>query len=252
MASGTILLNNSPAGSNGTYIQGKIVWEEVEQTTSGVPPLTSKVKATLWVRKANDSTTLTTKTGGSWTYSYQIADATASNQTFTADVLGWTQIPNWTLTKTITHNATTGKATCYLWASITSPSTSTAVPSQTTSGGKTVTLDTLYVAPTYSASSISANSSSVRMGESVSFTINRSSTALTHVVTYNVNGYTGYISTNATTSCSWTVPDLLSYTNGKNTTATINMITVKIISTNFCRIKFRIATSLSATEISVM
>lgn len=56
------------------------------------------------------------------------------------------------------------------------------------------------------ATTPTASASSVNIGDSVTFTLNRASTAFTHRLTYKFGSLTGTIGTDLTTSKAWTVP----------------------------------------------
>lgn len=139
MASKTIELNRS--ASSGTYIIGKIVCD----ATADYEKNNSDVTCRIYVRKDNDSTLLTIKTGGSWTYNMTINGKVFSG-TVTKDVL-----LDWVLLATVSvsdiaHNDD-GTKDIAVSGWVTAPSTSV-VAGHKTSGSGTFTLDTVPRAST--------------------------------------------------------------------------------------------------------
>lgn len=139
MANKTIELNRS--ASSGTYIIGKIVCDATADHTLN----NSDVTCRIYVRKDNDSTLLTIKTGGTWTYNMTI-NGKAFSGTVKKDVL-----LDWVLLATVSvsdiaHNDD-GTKSIAVSGSVTAPSTSV-VAGHKTSGSGTFTLDTVPRAST--------------------------------------------------------------------------------------------------------
>lgn len=191
MASGSFNLTKS---SGDAYIVGMIKWSSTANTSGNY----SAVKATIYVRKDNDSTILTIPTSGTWTYSITVNGSTTSGS-ISKDVLtDWVELGSYTVAK-INHNADGGK-TITISGSVTGP-TGTSMAGKVTSGSKSVALDTIP-----RASSVSATNANI--GSKPTITINRASSSFTHTLTYSFGGLTGTIATKttATSITTWTVP----------------------------------------------
>lgn len=139
MASKTIDLNRS--ATSGTYIIGQIVCD----ATADYDLNNSDVTCRIFVRKDNDSTLLTVKTGGTWSYNMTI-NGKAFSGTVKKDVL-----LDWVLLATVSvsdiaHNDD-GTKSIAVSGWVTAPSTSV-VAGHKTSGSGTVTLDTVPRAST--------------------------------------------------------------------------------------------------------
>lgn len=138
MASATINLNKSV--SSGNYIIGKIEWSSTADNNSN----TSGVTAKLYVRKYNDSVTLTVPTSGKWSYSLTVNGSEISGS-IRKDVL-----TDWVLlaTKSITvdHN-NDGTKSITISGSVTAP-TGTSLEGHKTSGSGTAKMDTVPRATT--------------------------------------------------------------------------------------------------------
>lgn len=229
MASGTIILPASSHGYYDNFLQAKIDWVESEQTTSGVAPLTSKVTCSISVKKGNDSVHLTEQSIGDWTWNLNIGGTTYSGTTHTGVLLDWVTLASGK-TATITHNATTGEATINISGSVkvTAP-TNMSLYNKQSSGNSNVTLDKLYVKPQYNPSTITANKSSVQMGSTITFTMNREASEITHDLTLSYGGKTTSLATGVGASYTWTVPDLLD--SGITGSATVTCAS-KVGSTN--------------------
>lgn len=106
-----------------------------------------------------------------------------------------------TITKTLTHNADGTHKAISISGKFDVSGTTLGTGTVSTS----LTLDTIPRATTPKVSSTSVN-----MGESVTFTLDRASSAFTHKLTYSFEGSTGTIGTDITTSKSWEVPNLAS------------------------------------------
>ena len=190
MASGSFNLSKS---SGDAYIVGMIKWSSTANTGGNY----SAVKATIYVRKDNDSTILTIPTSGTWTYSLTVNGSTKSGS-ISKDVLtDWVELASYTVAK-INHDADGGK-TITISGSVTGPS-GTSMAGKVTSGSKSVALDTIP-----RASSVTATNANI--GSKTTITISRASSSFTHTLTYSFGGLTGTIATKTTsTSVSWTVP----------------------------------------------
>ena len=190
MASSSFNLTKS---SGDSYIIGMIKWSSTANTSGNY----SAVKATIYVRKDNDSMTLTIPTSGTWSYSLTINGSTKSGS-ISKDVLtDWVELASYTVAK-INHDAD-GDKTITISGSVTGPS-STSMAGKVTSGSKNVDLDTIP-----RASSVTATNANI--GSKTTITISRASSSFTHTLTYSFEGLTGTIATKTTsTSVSWTVP----------------------------------------------
>ena len=139
MANKTIELNRSV--SSGTYIIGKIVCD----ATADYELNNSDVTCRIYVRKDNDDTLLTIKTGGTWAYSMTINGKTFSGTVKKDVLLDWVLLATVSVSD-IAHNDD-GTKSITVSGSVTAPSTSV-VAGQKTSGSGTVTLDTVPRAST--------------------------------------------------------------------------------------------------------
>ena len=190
MASSSFNLTKS---SGDSYIIGRITWSSTPNTSGNY----SSVKATLYVRKDNDSTTLTIPTAGTWSYSITINGNTISGTISKSVLTDWVEIASHTVAK-INHNADGGK-TITISGSVTGPS-GTSMAGKVTSGSKSVALDTIP-----RASSVTATNANI--GSKTTIAISRAASSFTHTLTYAFGGLTGTIATKTTsTSIAWTVP----------------------------------------------
>ena len=133
MASGTILFPKSQ--SSGRYIEAKIEWESVAYNDRN----TSDVTVNLYVRKGHHSQTLTDPTGGSWKYSLDVSDSTASGSV-KKSVLTWELLRTRTITD-IAHNSD-GTKSVTIAGSVTGPA-STSLEGHKSSGSEEIILDTI-------------------------------------------------------------------------------------------------------------
>ena len=150
MANKTIELNRS--ATSGSYIIGKIVCD----TTADYDRNNSDVTCRIYVRKDNDSLTLTIPTGGTWAYSMTI-NGKAFSGTVSKDVL-----LDWVLLATVTvsdiaHNDD-GTKSIAVSGWVTAPS-GTTLSGHKTSGSGTVTFDTVPRASTM------ASAGNITLGE---------------------------------------------------------------------------------------
>lgn len=134
MANKTIELNRSV--SSGTYIIGKIVCD----ATADYELNNSDATCRIYVRKDNDDTLLTIKTGGTWAYSMTINGKTFSGTVKKDVLLDWVLLATVSVSD-IAHNDD-GTKSITVSGSVTAPSTSVAA-GQKTSGSGTFTLDTV-------------------------------------------------------------------------------------------------------------
>lgn len=134
MANKTIELNRS--ASSGTYIIGKIVCD----ATADYELNNSDVTCRIYVRKDNDNTLLTIKTGGTWAYSMTINGKTFSGTAKKDVLLDWVLLATVSVSD-IAHNDD-GTKSIAISGSVTAPSTSVAAGHKT-SGSGTFTLDTV-------------------------------------------------------------------------------------------------------------
>lgn len=214
MATGTFSLTKSSNNSSGSYIIGKIDWS----STKNIEGNYSSVTATLYCKKLNDSMTLTQTTGGTWTYSLNINGSTISGSVKKDILSDWVAMATHTVSK-VSHNAD-GAKTITISGSVTAPSGSS-YAGLTSSGSKSVALDTIP-----RASSVTATNANI--GSTTTITINRASSSFTHTLEYSFAGLTGTIATKtASTSVSWTVPTTFyaKIPNAKSGTCTITCTT---------------------------
>lgn len=134
MANKTINLNRS--ASSGTYIIGKIVCD----ATADYDLNNSDVTCRIYVRKDNDDTLLTIKTGGTWGYSMTINGKTFSGTVKKDVLLEWVLLATVSVSD-IAHNDD-GTKDITVSGSVTAPSTSV-VAGHKSSGSGTFTLDTV-------------------------------------------------------------------------------------------------------------
>lgn len=138
MASGTIYLNKSSSTSGGSWLEGRIVWS----STSNKSANTSDVTLTLQIRK-NANITLTQGTGGTWKYSLLIDGkyGISNDSIYKTGVLtSWVTIATKTIFGFVHHSD--GKRSIEISGSCSGPS-GTSLSGKTTSGSKTVSLDTI-------------------------------------------------------------------------------------------------------------
>ena len=147
MASATINLSKSV--SSGNYIIGKIEWSSTADNDSN----TSGVTAKLYVRKYNDSVTLTVPTSGKWSYSLIVNGSDVSGSIRKDVLTSWVLIA--TKTVTVDHN-NDGAKSITISGSVSAPS-DTSLEGHTTSGSGTAKMDTVPRATTIE--SLSSNSS---------------------------------------------------------------------------------------------
>lgn len=193
MATGSFNLTKSSNNSSGSYIIGKIEWSSAKNIDGNY----SSVTATLYCKKFNDSTILTTATSGTWSYALSINGSQISG-TVKKDILtDWVAIATHTVSK-VSHNADGTKAIT-ISGSVTAPSVSS-YAGLTSSGSKSVALDTIP-----RASSVAATNANI--GSNTTITISRASSSFTHTLTYKFGSLAGTIATKtASTSIPWTVP----------------------------------------------
>ena len=139
MASKTIELNRS--ATSGTYIIGKIVCD----ATADYEKNNSDVTCRIYVRKDNDSTLLTIKTGGTWTYNMTINGKTFSGSVSKDVLLDWVLLATVSVSDIAHDDDGTKSIAVSGW--VTAPSTSV-VAGHKTSGSGAFTLDTVPRAST--------------------------------------------------------------------------------------------------------
>lgn len=139
MASKTIEFNKS--ATSDTYIIGKIVCD----STADYDLNNSDVTCRIFVRKDNDSTQLTIKTGGTWSYSMTINGKTFSGTAKKDVLLDWVLLATVSISD-IAHNDD-GTKSIAVSGWVTAPSTSVTAGHKT-SGSGTFTLDTVPRAST--------------------------------------------------------------------------------------------------------
>ena len=139
MASKTIDLNRSAA--SGTYIIGKIVCD----ATADYEKNNSDVTCRIYVRKDNDSTLLTIKTGGTWSYNMTINGKTFSGSVSKDVLLDWVLLATVSVSDIAHDDDGTKSIAVSGW--VTAPSTSVVAGHKTTGSG-TFTLDTVPRAST--------------------------------------------------------------------------------------------------------
>lgn len=186
---------NLGKSSGSTYIIGMIKWSSTKNTAGNY----SSVKATLYVRKANDSTTLTVPTTGTWNYSLTINGSTISGSVYNSVLTGWVEVASHTVSK-VNHNAD-GSKNVTISGSVTGPN-STSLAGKVTSGSKSVALDTI---PRGSSVTVA----DTNIGSNPTINIDRASSGFTHTLTYAFGGLTGTIAekTPDTKITTWTIPE---------------------------------------------
>ena len=139
MATKTITLGRS--ASSGNYIQAKIdCYSSADYDTNK-----SNVTCKLYVRKANDSMTLTIPTSGTWSYSLSINGRNFSGTVSKDVLLDWVLIATESVSG-ISHNDD-GTKSISVSGSVTAPS-ATSFSGHKSSGSETFTLDTVPRAST--------------------------------------------------------------------------------------------------------
>ena len=127
MASGVIELTRTGYGQ----MFGRIVWESV---SNGSAANTSTVTATLQVSRKDSYVTT-----GTWKGNLKVGSVTKSFSVYHDVSSGWFTLQ--TVTTTISHN-NNGSGSCYIYGTIQGPS-GTSMEYTSTTGSKTVTLDTI-------------------------------------------------------------------------------------------------------------
>ena len=166
MASGTISL-----GTSGN-LAGQIVWSS---SSNGSVANTSTVTGKIQAKRTNSYTTTGTFTG----------DLTVGSKSESVSYYGnvsdsWVTLK--TITETIKHNDD-GKGTCYIYGKINGPS-GTSLASNSVSGSKTVTLDTIARA------SVLGTISNFTLGNAINIPITKRSSSFTDSLTISLNGTT--------------------------------------------------------------
>ena len=171
-------------------------WSYTQDITNN----TTTLKVTLKVQR-NKSGTVTSKSVTP--YSLTVGDTTKSgNYDFDiTEIAVGSSITIATITKTLTHNADGSHGAISISGKFD-------VSGRTLGVGTVSTTVTPATIPRATTPTVSA--SSVDMGGSVTFTMNRASSSFTHTLTYSFEGATGTIGTGLGTSKAWTVPDLAS------------------------------------------
>ena len=192
MASGTINLARS--STSGSYIEAKVEWSSVATNSTNKSNATGK----LYVRKGNDSLILTIPTGGTWNYSLVINGQTKSGG-LKASVL-----TDWVLLETLTVNdiahGDDGKKNITISASVTAPS-GTSFAGHTTSGSKSVSLDTIPRASTITSAS------NVTLGNKCSVSWTPASASFRYKIKFSIGNWsytTGAIHPNTTAAYAYT------------------------------------------------
>jgi hypothetical protein len=140
--------------------------------------------------------TLTSTTGGTWPYTLNINGSVLSGSVKKDILSDWVAMA--THTVHVSHNAD-GAKTITISGSVSAPS-GTSYAGLTSSGSKSVALDTIP-----RASSVAATNADI--GSSTTITISRASSSFTHHLRYYFAGLSGIITNEtASTSFSWTVP----------------------------------------------
>lgn len=194
MASSSFTLTKSTSNSSGSYIIGKIAWS----ATANAEGNYSSVTATIYCKKANDDTTLTVPTNGTWKYSISINGKVLTGAVNNKNVLtDWVAIGSYTLSK-VAHDID-GSKKITIEGSVEAPS-ETSFAGLVTSGSKSISLDSIQRISTVTATN-------ANIGSKTTITISRVSSSLTNTLTYDFGTLTGTIATKTTsTSVSWTVP----------------------------------------------
>lgn len=213
MASGTITFPKSSLNSSGSYIIGKIEWSSTKNDAGNY----SLVKGDLYVKKGNDTTTLTSSTSGTWTYTFDIGGKSISGSVSKDVLTSWVKVA--TLTDVNISHDDDGKKNITIKGSVTAPS-GTSYAGKTSSGSKSVALDNI---PRISKPTAAA---SATMKGKLTIYTNRTSSAFTHTLAVKFGTYSATIKTGVGASYEWTVPDLASYCNNAlSGTATITCTT---------------------------
>lgn len=213
MATGSFNLTKSANNSSGSYIIGKIDWS----STKNIEGNYSSVTATLYCKKLHDSMVLTQTTGGTWPYTLNINGSVLSGSVKKDILSDWVAMA--THTVQVSHNPD-GAKTITISGSVSAPS-GTSYAGLTTSGSKSVALDTIP-----RASAVSATNADI--GFNTTIAINRASPSFTHTLEYSFEGTSGIIiNETASTSVSWMVPAAFysKLRNAKSGTCTITCTT---------------------------
>ena len=214
MAKGTITFPKSSLTSSGSYIIGKIEWSSEKNDAGNY----SLVDADLYVKKGNDSTTLTVDTSGTWNYTFAIGDKSISGSVSKSVLTSWVKVATLTDVK-VTHDSN-GSKKVTIKGSVTAPSVSS-FAGKVSSGSESVTLDNI---PRISEPTLSATSAT--MGGKLTINTNRKSSSFTHTLEVKFGNYSATIKTGVGASYEWTIPDLASYCNNAlKGTATITCTT---------------------------
>ena len=115
MASATFNLNKS---SGTSYIVGKIEWSAHPNNSGNY----SMCYADLYVRKGNDTTTLTEATSGTWSYSLSFGGKSISGTVSKSVLTGWVKLAS--LSDVKVDHSDDGSKTVSISGSVTAPSTS--------------------------------------------------------------------------------------------------------------------------------
>ena len=184
--------------------------------TQNIEQNTTTLKATLKVKRLKSGTV----TSKSVTPYNLVVDGTTKSGNYDFDITEisvGSSITIATLSKTFTHNADGTHSAIAVSGKF--DVSGTTLGASTPSGSVALATIPRATTPTVSASSVD-------MGGSVTFTLNRASTSFTHTLTYSFAGATGTIGTELTTSKAWTVPDLASKIPSKTSdVCTITCIT---------------------------
>lgn len=212
MAKGTITFPKS--NTSGNYIIGKIDWSSAKNDAGNY----SLVGADLYVKKGNDSTTLTTETSGTWSYTLDIGDKEISGSVSKSVLTSWVKVASLANVK-IFHDSN-GSKKVTIKGSISAPS-GTSYAGKKTSGSKLVALDNIL---RVSEPTLSATAATMK-GKLTIYT-NRKSSSFTHTLEVKFGNYSATIKTGVGASYEWTIPDLASYCdNALKGTATITCTT---------------------------
>lgn len=171
--SGSFSLTKS---SGSSYLEGKVEWS----STPNLEKNQSSVTAKLYVRKGPSS--LTVSTGGKWRYKLNINGADSETHVLSENK---SVLTSWVLIKTSTvtvAHGTDGTKSISISASVTGPS-GTSYSDRTTSGSKTVTLDTLH-SPT--VPKLSSNSLNLDGTSTITITLSPARSSYTHTLTYSI------------------------------------------------------------------
>ena len=188
MASGTFNLARS--SSSGSYIEAKVEWSSAANNSTNKSNATGK----LYVRKDNDSLILTIPTGGTWNYSFTINGQTKSGGLSTSVLTDWVLLATFTVND-IAHGDD-GKKNITISASVTAPS-GTSFAGHTTSGSKSVPLDTIPRASTITSAA------SVFLGNKCSVKWTPASASFRYKIKFSIGNWsytTGAIHPNTTSA----------------------------------------------------